>query len=195
MVNSSNSLSSLSRAKELIEKGSSAEEIFLMEYAPRGIAKISTFSDQTITPGHSLRMKAENDSFDFTVRLTEDGMALVRSHVKGFFVHGGEASCLGQYGYDNLSKFEQLRRILPLKLGKEVPLGIEGDWIFKPVPNRAIVPLRVERIPGPQSIIQLSINQSRLYTVRELSRRAGMLSSNHLSWYVKLIEAVNEITS
>lgn len=185
----------LSGAKARIAQGCSAEEILLEELAPRGIGLITTCFDDEVLPGNSARIRAADESFDFTVTLKKDGLALIRSHTKGFYLHGGEASSLGRFGYDNLSRFEQLRRIVPLHVSKDVPLGIEGDWIFKPLPNHAIVPLRVERVPNSHNVIHLSINQTMLYTVRELTRSSGLLVSNHISWYVKLSEAINVITS
>ncbi len=195
MPKSNSVLELMSGAKERIARGVSAEEILLEELAPRGIDRISTFTNCDVTPGTSTRFSASDGSFDFTISLTNDGLALIRSHLKGFFLHGGEAASLGRFGYDNLSRFEQMRRIVPLRIDKDVPLGVEGDWIFKPLPNASIVPLRVERIPNPQNVIHLFINQTLLFTVRELTRQAGLLSSKHVSWFVKLSEAINEITS
>ncbi|MFN8553143.1 MAG: hypothetical protein U0103_16845 [Candidatus Obscuribacterales bacterium] len=185
----------MSAVKSRLERGFSAQEILLEELAPRGIGRITTFDDDEIFPGESARFAANDRSYDFTISLTEDGLALIRSHVKGFFLHGGEAANLGRFGYDSLSRFEQLRRIVPLKVGRDVPLGVKGDWIFKPLPNHSIIPLNIERVPSPHQVIHLNINQTLLYTVRELTRQSGMLSSKHLGWYVKLAEALNVLTS
>jgi|688.fasta_scaffold164951_2 hypothetical protein len=195
MLNISNVADLISDAKARIAEGFSAEEILLEELAPRGISRITTCFERDILPGESARMRAEDGTFDFTITLTNTGLALIRSHLKGFFLHGGEASCLGHFGYDNLSRFEQMRRIIPLKIDKDVPLGIEGDWIFKPLPNNSVTPLRVERIPSLHNTIKLSINPTLLYTVRELTRQSGLLSSKHISWHVKLAEAINVLTS
>ncbi|HEY9730581.1 MAG TPA: hypothetical protein V6C89_01630 [Drouetiella sp.] len=195
MLNISNVVYLIADAKERIDRGYSAEEILLEEMAPRGISRITTCCDSEVLPGQSARMRAADGGYDFTVTLTGDGLALLRSHLKGFFLHGGEASCMGHFGYDNLSRFEQMRRIIPLKPDKDVPLGIEGDWVFKPLPNNSVTPLRVERIPSLHNTVKLSIKPTLLYTVRELTRQSGLLSSKHLSWYVKLAEAINVITS
>jgi hypothetical protein len=185
----------MSAVKSRLARGFSAQEILLEELAPRGISRITTFEDDEIFPGESARFAANDRSYDFTISLTEDGLALIRSHVKGFFLHGGEAANLGRFGYDSLSHFEQLRRMVPLRVGRDVPLGVKGDWIFKPLPNHSIIPLNVERIPAPSNLIQLKINQTLLYTVRELTRQSGILSSKHIGWYVKLAEALNVLTS
>lgn len=185
----------MSAMKSRIARGYSAQEILLEELAPRGIDRITTFEDDEIFPGESARFAAPNRSYDFTISLTDDGLAFIRSNVKGFFLHGGEAASLGRFGYDNISRFEQLRRLLPMKVGKDVPLGIKGDWIFKPLPNHSIIPLYVEKIPAPHNVIQLNISQNSLYTVRELTRQSGMFSSKHLGWYVKFTEALNVLTS
>ncbi len=184
-------------ATKLVEDGAArssltAAERFLQEFAPKGIADITTLSGHVIKPGYSARMVSADFGFDFTVRLTSQGKASISSAVSGFILHGGEASSFGKYGYDNLSKFEQMRRMIPLKVGKEVPLGTEGDWIFKPVQNKGVAPIRVERIPGPETAHHLIIRESWLYTVRELSDRAGLLSRtcSYLGWHLKLLDGL-----
>jgi len=195
MITTTNVPEMMSAVKSRLARGFSAQDILLEELAPRGISRITTFEDDEIFPGESARFAANDRSYDFTISLTEDGLALIRSHVKGFFLHGGEAANLGRFGYDSLSRFEQLRRIVPLRVGRDVPLGVKGDWIFKPLPNHSIVPLNIERVPSPHEVIQLNVSQTLLYTVRELTRQSGMLSSKHLGWYVKFTEALNVLTS
>lgn len=171
-------------AVEAVAKGGACEA-FLRELAPTGIAEISIMGRNVIKAGEAARITSTG--VDMTVGLTKEGRAFVSSDVPGYMLRGGELKMVPPgYGVESLSKFEQARTggaMVPLEVGEKVPLGVNGDLLFRP--SQSTLPA-IEFSPTGGSIggaHYLNIKPSRAYSVAELTEKLPASAvTKPLSW-------------